>query len=176
MTKYVIQDMLGILEYTSYGIVIGCVVYLLAYILGKKMKKESSAGFSLCRLLFWICLSTLLVITFFSRESSEGARIDLEIGSSFGINTRNDAYIVENILLFIPYGFLFPLTWKKCKGIVPNVFIGFVTSLLIETLQLVSGRGIFQIDDIITNSLGALIGYLLFALFAKLGKIITHRF
>ncbi len=174
MTKYVIRDMAGILEYAAYGALIGTVLYLIIwFVCGKCRKKE--CRFSFIGLLFWIYISILLVITFFSREAGTDTRIDLQIGSSFGINTRNDAYIIENILLFIPYGFLFPLAWKKCKGILPNLFIGFITSLLIETLQLASGRGIFQIDDMITNTLGALIGYLLFWMFDKLGKIISHH-
>jgi glycopeptide antibiotics resistance protein len=43
--------------------------------------------------------------------------------------------------------------------------VGFLTSLFIEILQLVSARGIFQADDIITNTIGSLVGYLLYGLF-----------
>ena len=163
MTKYLVRDLVSILEYASYGIIIGCVVYVLFFVItgkgGKAHRRFSLGGFLLC-----IYIAVLLSITFFSRESGGDKRIYLEIGSSWGINARNNAYVVENVLLFGPYGFLLPMAWKKSKGWWKAVLLGFLTSLIIELLQLVSGRGVFQTDDIITNTMGALAGYLLFAL------------
>ena len=95
-------------------------------------------------------------------ERGGDKRIYLEIGSSWGINLRNNAYVAENILLFIPYGFLLPMAWKKGRGWWKTILIGFGTSLAIEVLQLVSGRGVFQTDDIITNTMGAFVGYFVF--------------
>ena len=37
-----------------------------------------------------------------------------------------------------------------------------MTSLGVETIQLITGRGYFQVDDILTNVLGAVIGYVIF--------------
>ena len=37
-----------------------------------------------------------------------------------------------------------------------------MTSFGVETIQLITGRGYFQVDDILTNVLGAVVGYLLF--------------
>ena len=41
-------------------------------------------------------------------------------------------------------------------------FAAFVTSFGVETIQLITGRGYFQVDDILTNVLGAVIGYVIF--------------
>ena len=50
-------------------------------------------------------VAVLLAITYFSRESgSRSGMMDLELFSTWGINNRNNAYVVENVLLFIPYG------------------------------------------------------------------------
>lgn len=162
MTKYLVQDLLSILEYASYGIIIGCVVYVLYFVLACKVKK-SQQKFSLGGFLFCIYMAIMLTITFFSRESGGDKSIYLEIGSSWGINARNNAYVVENVLLFIPYGFLLPMAWKKGRGWWKAILLGFLTSLIIESLQLVSGRGVFQTDDIITNTMGAFLGYFIFA-------------
>ena len=46
--------------------------------------------------------------------------------------------------------------------------MGFFTSLGIELLQLATQRGFFQIDDILTNTLGAVVGYLFFGVISTL--------
>lgn len=66
--------------------------------------------------------------------------------------------LIGNIILPFPIGFLvafdFPkLTWKKCLA------IAIATGLLIETLQAVLHVGIFDVDDIILNALGVMLGY-----------------
>ena len=64
--------------------------------------------------------------------------------------------IFNNILLFVPLGAMLNRLWLR--GYV--VLIPVLLSLIIETLQLVLGRGLFETDDIISNSLGGLIGVL----------------
>ena len=62
--------------------------------------------------------------------------------------------IVLNILMLIPIGFLLPLLVER-----HTVLYGFLCSLCIEVFQLVTKRGYFEIDDLIHNTLGAVIGY-----------------
>lgn len=164
MWKYVIQDLLGTVKYAPYGILIGSLIYVLLVWFRKKKSGSERGNFSIVELLFWIYLAIMVVITFLSRESGGRAKLDLQIGSSLGINIRNDAYIAENILLFIPYGFLLGIVWKKEKRFLNHLSLGFLTSVGIECLQLVSGRGVFQTDDMITNTIGAAVGYLVFYL------------
>ncbi|OBR92951.1 VanZ like family protein [Clostridium ragsdalei P11] len=67
---------------------------------------------------------------------------------------------VLNIMLFIPLGFLIPLiwtSWNKWK----SVIIGSSFSILIELSQLFNTR-CTDIDDFITNTLGAILGYCLY--------------
>lgn len=45
--------------------------------------------------------------------------------------------------------------------------MGFLASLLTETVQLVFHLGWFDVDDLINNTLGTLMGFILFALFIK---------
>lgn len=161
MWKYVVQDLLGALKYAPYGILIGGLLYFILLRFQKRKDDSKKAGFSFVYMIFLIYMAIMVVITFLSREGGGSARIDLQIGSSLGINSRNDAYIAENILLFVPYGFLLKIVWKKESRFWMHLGLGFLTSFGIECLQLVSGRGIFQIDDIITNTLGAVLGYFL---------------
>jgi len=67
-----------------------------------------------------------------------------------------------NILLFVPFGYLLPLLWKRADRWWKVVLCGFVLSLLIELTQLVTHLGMFDLDDLMNNSLGALLGWLCF--------------
>lgn len=65
-----------------------------------------------------------------------------------------------NILIFIPYGVLYPLAFPKKRDFLlflPTVFL-FVTG--IELFQLFSAFGAFDVDDILLNCTGALIGFI----------------
>lgn len=74
---------------------------------------------------------------------------------------------VQNVALFVPLGFLLPLLWKQYAAPKQTIFFGFVMSLAIELLQLLTFRAT-DINDLITNTLGTAIGYGLFSGTAKL--------
>ena len=69
-----------------------------------------------------------------------------------------------NILLFVPFGYLLPLLWKRADRWWKVVLCGFVLSLLIELTQLVTHLGMFDLDDLMNNSLGAFLGWGCFCL------------
>ena len=64
-----------------------------------------------------------------------------------------------NILLFVPFGYLLPLLWKRADRWWKVVLCGFLLSLLIELTQLVTHLGMFDLDDLMNNSLGAFLGW-----------------
>ena len=63
-----------------------------------------------------------------------------------------------NVLLFVPFGFFLPMLWKEFRSIKRVALAGIVATFFIEISQLFTGRAT-DIDDIITNSIGTLIGY-----------------
>ena len=65
-----------------------------------------------------------------------------------------------NILLFIPLGFFLPVFWKYFKRFPRTIVFGFCTSMLIEILQIFTFRAT-DINDLITNTLGTFIGWIL---------------
>ena len=65
-----------------------------------------------------------------------------------------------NVLLFVPFGFFLPMLWKEFRSIKSVALAGIVATFFIEISQLFTGRAT-DIDDIITNSIGTLIGYLI---------------
>jgi len=80
--------------------------------------------------------------------------------------------IVGNIIMFIPYGF-FASYYLKNRKFSTIFILSLVVSLTIEIVQLNIGR-VFDIDDIILNTIGGITGYLLYvgidAISSKLPK------
>ena len=66
-----------------------------------------------------------------------------------------------NILMFVPFGFLFKCV-RECTTTWKIVLIGFCFSLLIELTQMVSHLGMFETDDLMTNTLGTWLGIVLY--------------
>ena len=70
--------------------------------------------------------------------------------------------LLGNIIPFIPFGFLLPITYKKFSSAIKVLSIGFVSILLIEIFQFFTKLGSFDVDDIILNMIGIVCGYLMF--------------
>ncbi len=68
--------------------------------------------------------------------------------------------VVGNIVAFIPFGLLIPLVFKA--KLLRTVFIFLLGLFILESLQLITKRGVFDVDDFFLNTLGALMGYILF--------------
>lgn len=71
---------------------------------------------------------------------------------------------IENILLFIPLGSFLPCIWKKYEALRKTALFGITFSLIIELTQLFSINRVTDIDDLMMNTIGALIGWVIFKL------------
>lgn len=67
--------------------------------------------------------------------------------------------LAGNILVFVPLGFLLPIVSDKVRTFPAVMLNAFVFVLGIETFQLFSAFGAFDVDDIMLNCLGAALGY-----------------
>lgn len=72
--------------------------------------------------------------------------------------------IFANTLLFIPLGLLTPLIWEKYDSFYKILTLGLISTCLIEFIQIFIGRST-DIDDVILNTIGIIIGYTIFKLF-----------
>ncbi len=69
-------------------------------------------------------------------------------------------HFLLNVLMFVPMGFLIPMINRKIFDKATFAFLfGFVSTTLIESIQLVFHLGHCDVDDLIANTLGALIGF-----------------
>ena len=69
--------------------------------------------------------------------------------------------LAGNILGFMPAGFFIPMLWEERKGFLFTICVTFQMSLLVEILQLLFRVGSFDVDDLILNTLGGMLGCLL---------------
>jgi len=67
--------------------------------------------------------------------------------------------LILNICMFVPLGIIIPSLFKKCQHWWVTYGIGFLFSFSIECLQLLTQRGLFEIDDMLNNTIGCMIGY-----------------
>lgn len=76
---------------------------------------------------------------------------------------------VLNVFIFIPLGNYAGILFRK-RTFQFNLFFFFLISLMLEGLQYVFKFGTFDITDLLTNTSGGIIGYVLFCAFWKLNS------
>ena len=69
-----------------------------------------------------------------------------------------------NIVIFMPFGFLVPILGRKKRNFWFTSLLSFALSLAVECIQLVTRTGCVDVDDIFLNTIGGMLGYLVYAL------------
>jgi glycopeptide antibiotics resistance protein len=98
------------------------------------------------------------------------------LSASHALTTLTFQQVAMNVLLFVPLGLFARVLWKR--GLIGTLLIGFTASLLIEITQLSANFGtapfvyrVFDVDDLINNTLGAVLGWIAGALFLARRKV-----
>ena len=108
-----------------------------------------------------------VIVTIFREGIVEGlSRIQV-------IRFRDIAQVYLNVMLFVPMGYLLPYVfgWFRAKARIRPVAACFLISLVTENMQLIFRRGLYDLDDLLSNTLGGLIGQLLFL---SIAYVVTH--
>jgi glycopeptide antibiotics resistance protein len=79
----------------------------------------------------------------------------LHLPTAYGI----EAQIYGNILIFIPFGFMLPILFKRFRNPLLSIGLVLFLSLMVESIQRVFRIGQFDVDDIILNATGGIIGF-----------------
>ncbi len=79
--------------------------------------------------------------------------------------------LVGNVILFVPFGILFPTAFKRLSNFFIVFFVGLFAIFAIETSQYIWYLGTFDVDDILLNAIGLVIGYIFWAVFSSLKKV-----
>ena len=164
-------------QYMLLGVIVVILLLTGYFLLYKKLMKGTDKlnkiKFGLWSI-FVIYIVVVLGATIGHRTSAYG-NINLHLFSSYknaynSFSIREWRNIILNILMFVPIGFLLPLLFKKCQCFYITYLAGFFLTLFIEILQLITKRGIFELDDILNNTLGCAIGYGIIMIFISLFK------
>ena len=65
-----------------------------------------------------------------------------------------------NVAGFMPFGFIFPIISRRGKRWYNTFLLGFFLSFCIEITQLVFKVGSFDVDDLLLNTIGGILGFL----------------
>lgn len=76
-----------------------------------------------------------------------------------GCSVQNWLNVLLNVALFVPLGLLLPPLSARLQKWYLTPALGLGCSLLIESLQYLTGRGLFDVDDLFANTLGCALGY-----------------
>lgn len=151
-------------------------IYLLYTLILKLLKKRTYWKLSICLIEFIFCcyfVNLLLLTGMFSLRLSNFSDFHASPNIVPIINTLKEVmdygfYVLKqvglNILLFVPFGLLVGLLKQSGRNI---LITSLITSVTIETLQYYNGR-FADIDDVIWNISGALIGYLISISYQKI--------
>lgn len=137
---------------------------LTVFVIYKKKQKP----FPWRKVLLWTLLSgylLALVYVTLLRGMTMGYRsINLHLFRAWreawnNYSVKNWLNVLLNVAMFIPFGFLLPLITPKLRKWYVSIGIGSCLSLAIELLQLWRGTGVCDVDDLLANTLGTVIGY-----------------
>lgn len=170
MWLYVVKDILVELQYAPFAILLGGIVY---FIIRIALPSKDKGKHNFTKAVLLIYLFALIHITLLERGPGTRNGISLTLFESIGASQGN-AYVIENVLLFIPLGFLSAILVHPMRNVFFSLAAGGICSLAIETVQLITQRGYFQVDDIWTNSMGMALGCICCWLFGILARVIGH--
>ncbi|MCM3742484.1 VanZ family protein [Oceanobacillus luteolus] len=92
--------------------------------------------------------------------------INYIVSDTFTVSVQN---ILGNIVIFMPFGFLLPILISRFQKFITILLVSFCFSLTFEIIQLLFPiLGSFDVDDLILNTLGALLGFMFFTLIKRL--------
>ena len=136
----------------------------------------------LCRILFGLYIVALVYFLFFAemlgrtnvnRTYHYNLILFKEI-SRFIVYRRQLGFkavflnLAGNMFIFAPFGFLLPIMNRRLKGFFQVTMLSLELSLAVETVQLITKVGSFDVDDILLNTVGGILGYVCF-------YVIQHR-
>lgn len=162
------------------GLLLALAIFI-GYMIYKKVfhgQRSMSKTQGIILFLFACWLLLVLALTTLSRGANFTGSFNVDFFSSY-VNAWNKWSISElqliifNMLMFIPLGFLLPLFWKKAEKFKVTLFVSIGLTVCIEIVQLLTGTGIFELDDLFHNCIGSLFGY--FCVMAVLSIIREKR-
>lgn len=145
--------------------IVVCAIVFLLYNMKEKQRKISFWG-------MWIYVAFVLYETVLSRKNKI-TEVKLELGWSYRSLLQGNrgmlSQIYLNIMLFVPIGIFSEMIFQnKRKGSrLFSILFGLILSISVEFLQLTLHCGTFELDDMLNNTIGTIVGILIAGLLKK---------
>lgn len=167
------MDVMQIMQRSLSGYIFAAPGVLLYFILQKKTGKGQTGAHIAGALIFGYYLIGVLTMTGIGKIKAFSPNF---VWIPFAEMISGPADAALNLLLFVPLGFFLPLLYGKYDRISRTAAAGFGLSLSVEIIQMF-GRGATDVNDLITNTAGACLGYFMYRLLAsKVQKQLTGQF
>lgn len=161
MFKYIITaQLLSSPVYYLIALTVGGIVAMIGNYRCNNKRKSVVLG------LITAYLTLIFSLTIIARTPTEHKYELMLFWSYIEICRGNTIFIYENILnvlMLMPLGVLLPIGFEQITY-KQAALSGFLVSLIIEVMQLLTRRGLFEFDDILHNTLGCLLGYAIYKL------------
>ena len=169
MLKNTIQS---VINFTWPMIVISIVIIVslrLSYLL--KNKEKIVLYREIMMLVFIIYILCLFQVVTFQDDVSWASNNFIPFKEIMRYKITNRLFIknvLGNMIMFLPFGFFTSLYLKSEKITLP-LLLTLIASLSIEIVQMIIGR-VFDVDDIILNLIGGVLGYFIYSIFRNMSN------
>lgn len=153
--------------------ILGFIILQIVWLIRSKYKNISiPLSYKLGSIFLLIYLCFMFQITLCNRETGSRNSINIIPFLNFyhwtgELNESRILYAFLNCLLFVPFGFLisyFKSHYQSGQMLLLITSKCFLLSVVIELIQLITSRGFFETEDLICNTVGGMIGCILFTM------------
>ncbi|MBN8253494.1 VanZ family protein [Priestia flexa] len=144
-----------------------------------KTKKKVKQGLFFLFIIYGVALIYVTLIK--ENEQVYGQAMNLSLFSTIKLMWDSGnlelavVNVLGNIVMFAPVGMFIPLFMKSFDGFIQVFVTGFLISFTIEILQYELTERVFDIDDILLNSIGTLVGWILVKLLFFFKRLILKQ-
>ena len=172
MLKPISSTIQGVINFTWPMVVISAIIlvsFRICYLI--KSKEKIVLYKELSMLIFGIYILCLFQVVTFQDDVSWATNNFIPFKEIMRYNITSRLFfknVLGNMIMFLPFGFFVSYYLKSEKLTLP-LFLILIASISIEVVQLLIGR-VFDVDDIILNILGGLMGYGIYFILKRIGE------
>ena len=172
MLKPISSTIQGVINFTWPMVVISAIIlvsFRVCYLIKSKQKLVLYKELSM--LIFGIYILCLFQVVTFQDDVSWATNNFIPFKEIMRYNITSRLFfknVLGNMIMFLPFGFFVSYYLKSEKLTLP-LFLILIASISIEVVQLLIGR-VFDVDDIILNILGGLLGYGIYYILRRIGE------
>ena len=141
-------------------------LYQIVLLLGKRKSTSTHYTWTYIMMIYiWLVISVTGIGSIWDIISKGGLMATFQQANVSLIPFQSDGIFTYcmNVIMLMPLGFLLPYIWKNFRNPLKVALTGFLFSVFIEFSQLPTNR-LSDIDDLIMNTLGAVLGYVIWKL------------